>query len=111
MDSFTLQSNLTTQSTPNITLPHPKVGPTEPIFELTDKSSLESALNSLFPTEQEENKVSKMKKHLGETAKELSDAQVETIISEFKFLIDSWLDEYERNVFDGQTLKEILNGA
>lgn len=92
-----------------ITSQLPKLESQGSIFESTGQSSLETTLNSLFPTEQEENKVAKARKHLGETAKNLSDPQVENIISEFQFLIDSWMDEYEKEVFNGLTLKEILN--
>ena len=34
---------------------------------------------------------------------------VETIVTEFQFLIDTWLDEYEKDVFKGLTLKEVIN--
>ena len=71
--------------------------------------SLENVLSSILPNKSEENQISRTRKHLGETAKTLSDAQVETIITEFKFLIDTWLDEYEKEVFGGVTLKEVLN--
>jgi hypothetical protein len=39
----------------------------------------------------------------------LSDEQVEVIAGQFQFLIDSWLDEFEKEIFDGLTLKEIIN--
>ncbi len=72
---------------------------------------LENALNSLFPTQTEESKILKTRKNLGETAKTLSDPQVETLITEFQFLIDTWLDEYEREICSGMTLKEVLNAG
>jgi len=50
-----------------------------------------------------------MRKALGETAKSLPDEQIETITTEFQFLIDSWMDDFEKEVFSGQTLKEVLN--
>ncbi len=96
-------------------LPYPTIEPkketAEPFSINNYQTPLENALNSLFPDQSEENKVLRTRKHLGEVGKDLSDVQVETIISEFQFLIDTWLDEYETEVFNGQTLKEVLNGG
>jgi len=71
-------------------------------------SSLETSLNSIFPTSNEESKISVTKRKLGETAKQLSDEQVECMVTDFQYLIDSWLDEFETDVFEGKTLKELL---
>lgn len=90
---------------------HTKDVPEQILKTPNQQVSLEGAINSLFPTQAEEDKVTRTRKHLGETAKTLSNAQVETIIAEFQFLIDTWMDEYEKEVFNGQTLKEILNGG
>lgn len=70
---------------------------------------IENALNTIFPQQSEENKISRTRRMLGETAQTLTDGQIETIVIEFQFLIDSWLDEFERHVFNGMTLKEVLN--
>ena len=74
------------------------------------QTSLENAISSIFAPQEEENKIARTKKHLGEKAKLLTDEQIECITTEFQFLIDTWLDEYERDVFEGKTLQEILNG-
>lgn len=74
------------------------------------QASIETVLNSMFPQQAEESKIAKTRKILNATAKTLSDEQIECINSEFQFLIDSWLDEYEKDVFNGMTLKEVLNG-
>lgn len=71
--------------------------------------NLEKVLNSIFPQQQEENNITRTRRHLGETAKTLSDEQIQIIVTGFQFLIDAWLDEYERDVFKGMTLKEVLN--
>ena len=89
----------------------PEVIPEAPKEAPKAYSSLADAINSIIPDQSEENKVLRMRKHLGKTAENLSDAQVETITTEFQFLIDNWLDEYERDVFNGMTLKEVLNGG
>lgn len=88
-----------------------KIEAPKPVPKSTHHASLEDAIKSVIPDQAEENKVLRMRKHLGKTAESLSDAQVETIMTEFQFLIDTWLDEYEKDVFNGQTLKEVLNGG
>lgn len=70
---------------------------------------IENALNNIFPQQSEENKITRTRRILGQTAQTLTDRQIETIVVEFQFLIDSWLDEFERHVFNGMTLKEMLN--
>lgn len=73
------------------------------------QAPIEQALNAIFSAQKEENKTTRTRRILGETARMLSDEQIECINAEFQFLIDSWLDEFEKNIFNGMTLKEILN--
>jgi hypothetical protein len=73
------------------------------------QANLENVLNSIFPQPQEENNITRTRNHLGEVSRNFSDEQMLVIISEFQFLIETWLDEYEKEVFKGMTLKEILN--
>ena len=70
---------------------------------------LKKAFKEIFPQNMEEATITRMRKILGEKAKEMSDDQVQCIATEFQFLIDNWLDEFEKNVFNGMTLKEVLN--
>ena len=80
-------------------------------IQFNPQQSIETAINNIFPLASEENKTLRMRKALGETAKTLPDEQIETITTEFQFLIDSWMDDFEKEVFSGQTLKEVLNDA
>ncbi len=73
------------------------------------QASLETMLTSMFPQQSEENKIAKTRRILGQTANTLSDEQIECVTTEFQFLIDGWLDEFEKNVFNSMTLKEVLN--
>lgn len=72
-------------------------------------ASLENTLNSILTQQTEETNVIRTRRILGETAQNLCDEQLECIVAEFQFLISSWLDEYEQEVFNGMTLKEVLN--
>ncbi|MFA5933199.1 MAG: hypothetical protein WCV81_02945 [Microgenomates group bacterium] len=75
------------------------------------QKSLEESLNTLFPTYKEETKLQKAKRVLGgEIVSEVTDEQLEIFLTEVQFLLDSWLDSFERTIFDGLTLKQILKG-
>lgn len=76
---------------------------------LNPQANIESTLKVIFPEQAEERKISQTRKILGEVASSLSDEQVVNLISEFQFLIDTWLDEFEKDMFGGKTFKELLN--
>ena len=76
---------------------------------LNPHASIEQVLNAIVPKQTEKNRINRTRKHLGEIATTLSDEQIDCITTEFQFLIDTWLDEYEKEVFDGKTLKEVLH--
>ncbi len=65
-------------------------------------------LNQLF-TEQDQQKkiVLVAREMMGESAETLTDSQVYDLVNEIQYLIDSWLEEYERQVFKGKTLNEL----
>lgn len=65
-------------------------------------------LDSIFPTTQGETKTQRAKRMLGETTSGMSDGELETHITKFEYLIDCWLDSYEKEVFDGKTLNQLL---
>jgi len=72
------------------------------------KTGLEITLQSIFPTKQEETKLIKARRILGDIATDISDTELESNIAEFQYLVDSWLDEFEKNIFDNKTLIEVL---
>ena len=88
-----------------------------PTFETPQKiptsynpqQTIETAINNIFPLDSEENKTLRIRKALGNTAQSLSNEQIEIATIQFQFLIDSWMDEFEKEVFSGLTLKEVLN--
>lgn len=45
---------------------------------------------------------------LGKSAEELTDDQIFALVSEIQYLVDTWLEEYEQKIFEGKTLKELL---
>jgi len=52
--------------------------------------------------------VRKARKVLGQRARGLSDHQLEDIIAQFQCLADGWLNSFERSIFKGKTVKELL---
>jgi hypothetical protein len=45
---------------------------------------------------------------LGESASALLDDQIYDLVNEMQYLVDTWLEEYEQKIFEGKTLKELL---
>jgi len=67
-------------------------------------------LNQLFSEQDKQQKdVQEAREILGKTANDLSDSQVFDLLNEIQYLVDSWLEEFERKTFDGKTLNELLN--
>lgn len=68
------------------------------------------SLDQLFPEQDYEEKETKeAKKILQELAFELSPEQLKNFTVEAKLLVESWIDEYEREIFNGLTLQELLH--
>ena len=68
----------------------------------------ESALSNIFPSKEEETRIQKARLIMGDDVKDLSDEDLEVFLTEFQYLIDCWLDEFEKQVFNNKTLKEII---
>ena len=67
-------------------------------------------LNNLYSEQDKQQKsIQEARDILGETASEITDAQVYELITEVQYLADTWIEEFERNVFDGKTLEELLH--
>lgn len=70
--------------------------------------SIQTAIQRIFPDKQEETRLVLTRRIMGETVAALSDHDLEVFVTEFQFLIDSWLDEFERSIYNGLTLKQLL---
>lgn len=72
--------------------------------------SFKKSLDDLFP-EQEylEKNIKKAKEVLGDVANELTEIQLQSLTVEMQYLCESWLDNFEQEIFDGLTLKELLH--
>ncbi len=52
--------------------------------------------------------IEKAKTILGDTAKKMTDDQLKDTCVEVQYLMETWLDDYERSIFEGKTLRELL---
>lgn len=67
-------------------------------------------LDKLFPEqEREEKNIKKTKQILGQLSEQFDDQQIKDLIAEVQFLTDSWLDDFERSIFNGLTLQEFFH--
>ena len=67
------------------------------------------SLNSLFPEQQFDKQIRKVTQILGPIAQCYSNHEIHDLIIEVQFLCESWLDEYEKKIFNGMTLQEFVH--
>ncbi len=71
--------------------------------------SITQSLDTLFPEQKFDKSIQKSKEILGPLTDNFTPEQLQDLVMEMQFLIDSWLDDYERQLFDGKTLRELLH--
>lgn len=81
----------------------------QPLLSQNAYKSIDTALRTIFPGAAEETKLQRARRILQEVAQDVSDEQLEVFVTSLQCLIDSWLDCYEKEVFDGLTLREVLH--
>ncbi len=78
--------------------------------QLENSQSFTQSLNDLFPEQAyQEKDIQKAKEILGQLIKEFTSEQLKGAIIEIEYLAQSWLDDLERDIFKGLTLKEVLH--
>jgi len=75
---------------------------------MNPKQEIEKVVLSLLPDHFEDNKIQRVRSILGNKASQISDEEIEVSLTQFEYLVNSWLDEFERNIFEKKTLQEIL---
>jgi hypothetical protein len=104
-------------------LPHEKI--VTPLIHVFDEASpqssgisistipskkLKQSLDDLFPEQQyNEKRTQEARKILGEKAKNLTDQQLNDISVEIECLVKIWIDQFEKKMFAGKTLNELLH--
>jgi len=56
----------------------------------------------------DEHDIEEARKVLGIVAKDFTDEEFKNECVKISYLTETWLDEYERSIFGGKTLRELL---
>lgn len=79
-------------------------------LSIANSQSFAESLNELFPEQEHYDKdIKRAKEMLKTIAWDLTPEQLKDIVTEVQYLCESWLDDFERSIFKGQTLKELLH--
>ena len=82
----------------------------ENIQKPSESITLRQSLDDLFPEQRFEDKdIQKAKEILGTLTNEFTTEHLTGVIIEVQHLAQTWLDELERDIFKGLTLKEVLH--
>lgn len=74
----------------------------------TTSQAPDTALHQIFNSNEEETRVQRVRRIMGASVMMLPDEELEIYATELQHLIDGWLDTFERQVFNGVTLKQLL---
>jgi len=74
------------------------------------RATFEKAISEIFLSPSEENKLVRARQLLAKTAEKVSDQQLNVFLNEIQYLLDGWFDAFEKEVFRGSTLREVLRG-
>lgn len=58
----------------------------------------------------EDTDIEEAREILGDTVKNLTDDELKDQMVMVQYLIETWMDEFERKTFNGKTLNELLGG-
>ncbi len=68
------------------------------------------SLEEMFPEQKYEDKdVQKAKQILEEVANQFSPEELKVAVTEIQYLVSTWVDDFEREIFEGKTLRELLH--
>lgn len=71
-------------------------------------AEIEKSLESIFPEDYQQTKINKARHVLGSLAEGYTDPQIETMLTDFEYLASCWLDLFEKKIFSGKTLREVM---
>lgn len=76
----------------------------------TSSREINDSLDKLFPEQEyEERNIQKAREKLGELANNFSKDELRDLVAQVEYLAETWLDDFERDIFDGRTLNELLH--
>lgn len=84
--------------------------PSETVKNTPISTSVKKSLDEMFPEQTyEEKEIKRAKAALGSLVDELTPEQLKGKVQELQYLANSWLDDFEREIFNGLTLQELLH--
>ena len=82
----------------------------EPLTVENIPKTITKSLDELFPEQQyDEKNLKRVKETLGKLANKFTDGELRDVVAETQYLAETWLDDFERSIFKGSTLKELLH--
>lgn len=79
-------------------------------YKYNSPPTISQSLEAIFPEQKQADKRIKIAKDaLGSLAAQFTETELSDVITEVEYLTETWLDEYERNIFNGLTLQELLH--
>lgn len=73
----------------------------------THRKAFESTLDNIFRNDKEESQVQKARAILGDSVANVPDEELSVYLTEFQYLLDEWLDIFEKQLFSGKTLQQL----
>ena len=74
-----------------------------------DQTGIYDQINQYFSEQDKQQKiVLEAREVLGQSAESMNDVQVYDLFNEMYYLVETWMEEFEKNAFGGKTLKELL---
>ena len=100
--------NLNTTNLPSITNNTPQEDNSRfDVSRFPESDNIINTLNTMFPEQTREDKTLQRAKEI--LGNDYSTEEVKSLIASFEYLIENWLEQYERKVFKNKTVKEILH--
>lgn len=90
----------------DINKPPQKSTPEFNLKHFPKSSTITNVLNEMFPEQVHEDKITQRAKEI--LGSDYSTEDVKSLIAAYEYLIKDWLEEYEKQIFDNKTLKELL---
>ena len=98
-----------TYAAPATTFPEFTTMPSQESFRQTAENTGELLRSYFSQLDSEDKEVTEARKILGDLADELTADELKEIVTEVKYLTTCWLDEFEKSIFKGKTVAEILH--
>jgi hypothetical protein len=80
----------------------------KPFVQIFDQSANKFANSFIISESLDDKDLLKAKEALGNLSELFTDLQINEIVTDIDCLVENWLNQFEKSVFDGKTLMEIL---